>query len=124
MTQNLQIASQSGQQAESAEAGDHVQDARSLIDHLNSVLSVETDAADAQPVPERTFPEATSFARAIMRQSDQIQYLVEQISRLDSDTEVARLRDVVVDLCAALTEVILRMKQELFAGCRKDRSVG
>ena len=112
MTQNLQTASQSEQQAESAEAAGHVQDARSLIDHLNSVLSVEADETDAQPAPEQPFPEATSFARAIMRQSDQIQYLVEQISRLDSDTEIARLRDVVVDLCSALAEVILRMKQD------------
>jgi chromosome segregation ATPase len=124
MTQNLQIASEPDQQAERAADAEGVQDARSLIDHLSSVLSVDDNnarspAKDAHPAPEQGPVEASSFAKAIMRQSDQIQYLVEQIIRLDSDTEVASLREVVIDLCRALTDVTLRMKQDASQAAEK-----
>jgi DNA repair exonuclease SbcCD ATPase subunit len=124
MTQNLQIASDPDQQAEIAADPECVQDARSLIDHLSSVLSVDHESApspteDAHPAPEQCQVETRSFANAIMRQSDQIQYLIEQIIRLDSDPEVARLREVVIDLCRALTDVSLRMKQDTSQAAEK-----
>jgi phage-related tail protein len=124
MTQNLLIASEPDQPAESAANAEHTQDARSLIDHLSSVLSVDDDGApppaqDAYPAPKQGQAEAHSFTKAIMRQSDQIQYLVEQIIRLDSDTEVTRLREVVADLCVALTDVTMRMKQDTSQAAEK-----
>jgi predicted nucleic acid-binding Zn-ribbon protein len=124
MTQNLLIAGEPDQPAEGAADAEHVQDARSLIDHLSSVLSVEDDGArspaeDAHPAPKQGQAEAHSFAKAIMRQSDQIQYLVEQIIRLDSDAEVIRLREVVADLCGALTDVTMRMKQDTSEAAEK-----
>jgi chromosome segregation ATPase len=116
MNQNLQIASEAGQQEETTAGTDPLQDARSLIDHLNSALLIEGDgtafSAEDLPIAPEPLPQVHAFTSAIMRQTDQIQYLAEQINRLDSDTEVAKLRAVVVDLCGALTEVTLRMKQD------------
>jgi chromosome segregation ATPase len=124
MTQNLLIASEPHQPAESAADADQVQDARSLIDHLSAVLSVDdhgapSPAEDAHPAPKQGLAETHSFTKAIMRQSDQIQYLVEQIIRLDGDTEVTRLREVVADLCGALTDVTMRMKQDTSQAAEK-----
>jgi chromosome segregation ATPase len=117
MSQNLQIASEPEPQADTITSTEGVQDARSLIDHLNSALQVEestkVSAAEvALPAAEDSVREAPSFAKAIMKQTDQIQYLVDQINRLDTDNELAKLRGVVVDLCGALSAVTLRMKQD------------
>ncbi len=126
MTQNLQIASEADQEAASAASAAPVSDARFLIDHLNSALSAEADgqapsAEEVVPASEDAAREAPSFLKAIMRQTDQIQYLAAQIERLDSDTEFARLREVVVDLCGALTAVTLRMKQDTSEAAGKIR---
>src|SRR5215469_15878766 len=122
MTQNLQTAALPDQQ--SALGEELVQDARSLIDHLNSALSADVDGSSSAPAaPESELPQAPSFTKAIMRQTDQIHYLVQQINRLDSDAEVARLRAIVVDLCGALTDVTLRMKQDTSQAAEKIKSL-
>jgi len=125
MTQNLQTATSPDQQPASTLGEDLVQDARSLIDHLNSALSANADGMNSNEpaAPEIQLPETPSFARAIMRQTDQIHYLVQQINRLDSDTEVAKLRAVVVDLCGALTDVTLRIKQDTSQAAGKIKSL-
>jgi len=117
MSQNLQIASEPEPLSDTATSAENVQDARSLINHLNSALFVGENAQDSAaeeslPVAEDSVREAPSFAKAIMKQTDQIQYLIEQINRLDTDNELAKLRGVVVDLCGALSAVALRMKQD------------
>jgi chromosome segregation ATPase len=117
MTQNvLQVPGDAGQPAEDGTAAASTQDARALLDQLHSALGgkAEGDTAspDSQPpLSEQAVREAPSFSKAVARQADQIQYLIEQINRLDNDTQFVELRDVVRDLYGALNDVALRMKQ-------------
>jgi hypothetical protein len=117
MPQNvLQVASEANQPAAGGEHTAPKQDARALFDHLNSALAVKTGAdtpsADClPPVIEQAPCETPSFGRAVAKQADQIQQLIEQIGRPDSDTQLAELRDVVRDLHGTLNDVVLRMKQ-------------
>jgi hypothetical protein len=92
------------------------QDARALLEQLHSALAVksETSAPSADslpPVIEQAAHEFPSFGRAVAKQANQIQLLIEQINRLDGDTQIAELRGVVRDLYGALNDVVLRMKQ-------------
>jgi chromosome segregation ATPase len=92
------------------------QDARALQGQLHSALDKKAEtntpsAYDLPPVIEQTASEASSFGRAVASQADQIQYLIEQINRLDSDTQLAELRGVVRALCDTLNDVVLQTKQ-------------
>ncbi|HEX4027950.1 MAG TPA: hypothetical protein VHX18_10040 [Rhizomicrobium sp.] len=112
----MQAAGDAGQPAEDGIAAAPTQDARALLDQLHSALGGKAEgdiiSPDSQPpLGEQTVREAPSFSKAVARQADQIQYLIEQINRLDSDTQFVELRDVVRDLYGALNDVALRMKQ-------------
>jgi hypothetical protein len=117
MPQNvLQVASDANQSAVGGEHAAPKQDARALFEHLNSALAVkagpDTPSADClPPVIEQAPGENPSFGRAVAKQADQIQRLIEQISRLDSDPQLSELREVVRDLYGTLNDVVLRMKQ-------------
>jgi predicted nucleic acid-binding Zn-ribbon protein len=117
MSQNvLQATSDADQPADDGAHTAPRQDARALLGHLHSTLAVKAGAGTPStdslpPVIEQTVCEVPSFGRAVARQADQIQHLIEQINRLDSDTQLAELRGVVRDLYGALNDVVLRMKQ-------------
>jgi len=92
------------------------QDARALQGQLHSALDVKAETNtpsvhDLPPVVEQTASEVSPFGRAVAKQADQIQYLIEQINRLDSDTRLAELRAVVRALCDTLNDVALQTKQ-------------
>jgi DNA repair exonuclease SbcCD ATPase subunit len=92
------------------------QDARALLEQLHSALAVKSEtstpsANSLSPVIEQVAHESSSFGRAVAKQANQIQLLIEQINRLDGDTQIAELRGVVRDIYGALNDVVLRMKQ-------------
>lgn len=117
MAQNvLRTVGEDGQPTEDEANSGFAHDARGLLSHLNSALatSAEEDALAADNVPPvitQAPPQAPSFGRAVARQAEQIQFLVEQIDRLDRDTQVVELREIVRALYGTLGDVALRMKE-------------
>jgi hypothetical protein len=117
MSQNvLHAASDVDQPAKDGARAAPNKDARALLDHLHSALAVKADghaptADDLPPMIEHAVREVPSFGRAVAKQADLIQQLMEQVNRLDSDTQLVELRGVVRDLNGALNDVVLRMKQ-------------
>jgi hypothetical protein len=112
----LQATSDADQPAEDNARTAPRQDAQALLGYLESALAkkTETDTPSAyslSPAVVQTACEVPSFGRAVAKQADQIQHLIEQINRLDDDTQLAELRGVVRDLYDALNDVVLRMKQ-------------
>jgi chromosome segregation ATPase len=118
MTQNVQqVASDDDQQAGNKAGPALAPGAQALLDHLNSTLSLPMDGdgpivGDVPAVTGKAVSRISSFGTAVARQADQIHYLVEQFDRLDRDTQVAELREVMRDLCGALNDMALRMKQD------------
>lgn len=118
MTQNVQqVASDDGQLAGNKAGPALAPGARALLDQLNSALSVSTERdapimGDVPAVTMQTAPRTSSFGMAVARQAGQIQYLIEQFDRLDRDTQVVELREVVRDLCGVLNDVALRIRQD------------
>jgi predicted nucleic acid-binding Zn-ribbon protein len=115
MTQNvLQALSDADQPAEAGTVAASVQDARALLDHLQSTLAGEAEgvsSADSLPPVIHAVSEGPSFGEAVARQADQIQYLIEQVTRLESDAQSAGLQDL-RDLHGALNDLVLRTKQD------------
>jgi chromosome segregation ATPase len=117
MVQNvLRTVGEDGQSTEDEADSGFARDARGLLGHLNSALatSAEADALAADNVPPvitQAAPQAPNFGRAVARQAEQIQFLVEQIDRLDRDTQVVELREIVRALHGTLGDVALRMQQ-------------
>jgi DNA repair exonuclease SbcCD ATPase subunit len=112
----LQASSDVAQPTEDGARAVPGRDARALLGQLHSALSGKTEvdihsADNLPPVIEQTAREVPSFGRAIAKQADQIQYLLEKIDRLDGDTRLTELRSIVRDLYSALNDVVLRMKR-------------
>src|ERR1700760_1411426 len=91
-------------------------DARALLGHLQLALAEEPKALSvseeslSHPIEHAT-SDTPSFGRAVARQADLLQQLVEQIDRLDNDQRVAVLQETVREICVALNDVVLQARQ-------------
>ena len=94
MSQNvLQVLGDADHQADDGTVAASMQDARALLDHLQSTLDAEAEGAASAdslpPVIEQGVSEVPSFGEAAARQADQIQALSEPVTRLDDDAQRA-----------------------------------
>ena len=109
----LQVASEDDQAIEDNAGLAPARDARALLDRLDAALSIPGigPASDHVPaVTEQAAMRMPSFGKAVVAQATQLQYLSEQIDRLDRDKQVAELREVLRGLCGTLSDVALRFK--------------